>query len=132
MSDPNDSTSTGDGVSLSPAFLECCVKLRSNDPAILPELDKPFRIRQLSEREIIELADALLENTSVTYLELTTANYTKSSAEALAKYVRTSKSLERFRWNLNHMANDQQREEILCCFLRAFQESTSLKELEID
>jgi hypothetical protein len=35
-------------------------------------LGNHFRIRDSSEKEDIELADALLENTSVTYLELET------------------------------------------------------------
>jgi hypothetical protein len=51
-----------------------CVKVRNNDPSILPELGngKPFKIHHLSEKEDIELADALLENTSVMYLEFET------------------------------------------------------------
>jgi hypothetical protein len=59
-------TSNGDGVSLSPSFLEFFAsKVRSNDPSILPELGKPFQIRNLSEREHIELADALQESINV-------------------------------------------------------------------
>jgi hypothetical protein len=89
MSDPNESTSqvasNGDGVPLSSTFLEFCAKVRNNDPSILPPPGEPFRIRDLSEREHMELADALLENTSVTYLQLDTGKYTKSSAEAMAK-----------------------------------------------
>jgi hypothetical protein len=129
MSDPNDSTGTP-----SSAFLDFCTKLRTNDPSILPAPGHPFKIRRLREKEHIELADALLENTDVTYLELDTRQYTNSSADAMAKYVRTSKRLQRIR--LYHWMPDdrelQQREEILCCFLPAFQESTSLKELYID
>jgi hypothetical protein len=66
MSDRNDSTSTGDGTSRSSMFLELCVKVRNNDPSILPALGKPFKIRLLTEKEHMELADALLENSSVT------------------------------------------------------------------
>jgi hypothetical protein len=83
----------------------------------------------------MELADALLENTNVTFLDLETAKYTKSSAEAMAKYVRTSKRLQRIHWNRNVIINDralQQHEEMLCCVLPAIQESTSLNELQID
>jgi hypothetical protein len=76
MSDPNDSTSTGDGASLiSSQFLEFCAKVRNNDPSILPDLGKPFKIDRLSEREGIELFDALLESTNITYLQLETAKY---------------------------------------------------------
>jgi Ran GTPase-activating protein (RanGAP) involved in mRNA processing and transport len=144
MSDQSDSTSAGgddddddDDDSLSSTFLEFCAKVRNSDPSILPELGRPLRIfPHLSEKEDIELADALLENTRVTYLELETEKYTKSSAEAMAKYLRTSKRLQRIRWNPAWMmANDrglQQREDMLCSFLPAIQESTSLKELHIN
>jgi hypothetical protein len=102
MSDQNESmsqfASTGDGVSLSSTFLEFCAKVRNNDPSVLPKPGEPLRIGHLSESEHMELADALLENTSVTCLELDTENHTKSSAEAMAKYVRTSKRLRRIRW----------------------------------
>jgi Ran GTPase-activating protein (RanGAP) involved in mRNA processing and transport len=132
MSDPNDSTSISTvdvgRALLSPKFLDFCDKVRNNDRSILPEPGQPFGIGDLSEREDIELADALLENTNITFLKLETEKYTKSSAEAMAKYVRTSKRLQRIRWNGKYL----QREDIICCFLPAFQESTSLKGLHID
>jgi hypothetical protein len=134
MSDPNDSTSTEDGVPFSPKFLEFCAKVRRNDRSILPDtgnypyIDNPLIIRDLSEKESVELADALLENTNVTYLELDTAKYTKCSAEAMAKYLRTSKCLQRIYWPRNEV---KRYEEINSCFMSAFQESTSLKELQI-
>jgi hypothetical protein len=130
MSVSNDSTELStveDGRALlSSAFLEFCVKVRNNDPSILPELGngKSFNIRHLSEKEDIELADALLQNTNVTYLEFVSKKHTNSSAEAMAKYVPTSKSLQRIRWN----GDLRQRVEMICFFLHAFQESTSLKE----
>jgi hypothetical protein len=52
----------------------------------------------------------------------------------MAKYVRTSKRLQRIRLILTGVINAralQQHEEMLCCFLPAIQESTSLKELKI-
>jgi hypothetical protein len=143
MSVSNDSTALStidDGRAvLSSTFLEFCVKVRNNDPSILPsilpKIGMPFKIRSLSEREDVELADALLENSNVTYLELETAKYTKSSAEAMAKYVRTSKRLQRIHW-LKYWETDnrglQHCEEMFCCFLPALQESTSLKKLDID
>jgi hypothetical protein len=67
MSDPNQS-----------AFLEFCTKVRNNDLSLLPAPGEPFRIDHLSENEVMELADALLENTNVTYLALETEKYTKS------------------------------------------------------
>jgi hypothetical protein len=129
------SVSTGtiddDGrASLSSTFLEFCAKVRNNDLSILPEAGRPFRIRDLTEKEVMELADALPENNSVTYLELMkTDTLTKVSVEAMAKYVCTNKHLQRLRWNAEMGAHS---EGTLCCFLRAFQESTSLKELEMD
>jgi hypothetical protein len=135
MSDPNESTSTGDGVRLSSSFLEFCVKVRKDDPSILPEPGQPFMIRQLSEKEHIEVADALLENTSVTYLELETEKYTKRCAEAMVKYLRSSKYLQRIRLGGDYSRTDdrflQHSEEMSFCFLRAFQECTSLKELHM-
>jgi hypothetical protein len=99
MKDPNDSTSTtSDGDSLSSEFLELCFKVWKDDPSVLPAPGKPFKIRHLSEREGMELADALLENNSVTYLQLEdTKKYTKSSVEAMPEYARTS--CKRFKQN---------------------------------
>jgi hypothetical protein len=131
MSAPNDYTARTrsaieDGTALlSPMFLEFCTKVRNNDPSILPAPGQPLRTRDMGERERLELADALLENTNVTYLELATRNYTTCSAEAMAEYVRTSKSLQRIRCKGG-------REEMICCFLHAFQESTFLKELHME
>jgi hypothetical protein len=121
MSDPNDSTRTADDgrALLSSSFLEFCTKVRSNDTSILPEPGEPFKIRYLSENEDIELANALLENTNVTYLELDTAMYT--SSVAMAKYVRTSKRLQNIRWVGNSNRELQHREEMICCFLSAIQ-----------
>jgi Ran GTPase-activating protein (RanGAP) involved in mRNA processing and transport len=136
MSVSNDSTLTGaidDGRALlSSTFLEFCVNVRKDDPSVLPQFGKPFMIRRLSEREHMELADALLENNSVTSLELETDKYTKSSAEAMAKYVRTSKRLQRIRFQPEYGSTYGNREDFLCIFLPAFQESTSLKELHVD
>jgi Leucine-rich repeat (LRR) protein len=135
MSDLIDSTSTGDGVSLSSVFLDVCAKVRKNDPSILPEPGEPLRILHLTEKEDMELADALLENNNVTYLQLGTEKCTKSSAEAIAKYVRTSKRLQRIRWNGDSgvpYRGLRHHEETLCCFLAGIQESTSLKVLDIN
>jgi hypothetical protein len=141
MSVSNDSTvisTIDDGRALlSSTFLELCVNVRNNDASILPELGRPFTIGRLSEREHKELADALLENNSVTYLKLETEKYTKKSAEAMAKYVRTSKRLQRIGWNVEwgmQIEHPELRhtEEIVCCFMSALQESTSLKELHME
>jgi hypothetical protein len=131
MSHSNDSTSTDDGVPFSSVFIDFCSKVRNDDPSVLPELGKPFKIRHLSEKEDMELADALLENTSVTHLQLWTKKYTKGSAEAMAKCIRASKCLQHIRWNGAYQRS-QQREETICCFLQAIQESVSLKELDIN
>jgi Ran GTPase-activating protein (RanGAP) involved in mRNA processing and transport len=141
MSVSNDSTGTIDNgrALLSSTFLDFCVKVRNNDPSILQELGKPFKIRCVCERERIELADALLENTSVTYLELARGKCTKRFAEAIAKYVRTSTRLQHICWNRDwdSVIDDRevvlrQREEMFSCFLPAIQGSTSLKELHME
>jgi hypothetical protein len=86
----------------------------------------------MSEKEWMELADALLESSSVTYLELGRVEYTKKIAEVVAEYVRTSKRLQSIHWIGNSTERElQQRDEMLCYFLPAFQESTSLKELHV-
>jgi hypothetical protein len=133
MSDPDESTSTGDDgkALLSSTFLDFCSKVRKDDPSILPQPGHPLDIRNLSEKEDIKLAGALLENKSITYLQLDMYNYTKytkGSEEAMAKYVRTSKCLQRLRFWIRDHRTLKQREESLCCFLHAIQESTSLKE----
>jgi Ran GTPase-activating protein (RanGAP) involved in mRNA processing and transport len=123
------------------AFLDFCAKVRNNDPSILPAPGEPFKIVQLSETEDTELADALMENNSVTYLELRTGRnkYTEISAEAMANYVRTSKHLQRIRFDLRgwrRVYQDQRPvlhdDEMLYYFLPAIQESTSLKELHME
>jgi Ran GTPase-activating protein (RanGAP) involved in mRNA processing and transport len=136
MSVSNDSTGIStidDGRALlSSTFLKFCVKVRINDPSIMPELGTPFRIRGLSEIEHTELADALLENTSVTYLQLEMKKYTSSSAATMAKYLRTSKHLQRICLKGQFHAELRHLEEMFCCFLPAIQESKSLKELHVD
>jgi Ran GTPase-activating protein (RanGAP) involved in mRNA processing and transport len=140
MSVSNDSTGISTNVDgralLSSTFLKFCAKVRINDPSIMPEAGKPFKIRRMPESEGIELADALLENTSVTYIQLEMEEFTKSSTEAMAKYMRASKHLQRIHWDVESGADyrfgSRHREEILCCFLPAIQESTSLKELHIN
>jgi Ran GTPase-activating protein (RanGAP) involved in mRNA processing and transport len=143
MSVSNDSALSGtidDGRPLlSSTFLDFCIKVRSNDPSILPECGEPFKIRPICEREGIELADALLENTSVTYLKLEAGKYTESTADAMANFVRTSKHLQHIKWNEDWDAaiNDREsvlrhHEEMFSCFLPAIQESTSLKELNME
>jgi hypothetical protein len=80
------------------SFLEFCAKVRTSDNSVLPEPCEPLKIHPLGEKEDTELADALLQNTNVTYLELDKAKYTKSSAKAMAKNMRARKSLQRIRW----------------------------------
>jgi Ran GTPase-activating protein (RanGAP) involved in mRNA processing and transport len=111
------------------SFLAFCAKVRNNDPSVLPEPGQPLRIRPLSKRKGIELADSLLESSSVTFLQLESKRYTKNSAEAMAKYVRTSKRLQRLGLCMSGVSLQHRGEEIICCFLHAIQDSTSLKEL---
>jgi hypothetical protein len=50
----------------------------------------------------------------------------------MAKYVRTSKRLQHFWWSTDFGVSAAKQEEMLCCFLPAIQESTSLKELHME
>ena len=100
---------------LSPTFLEFCSKVRNNDPSIMPEPGEPFKIRRICEREGIELADALLENNMVTYIELSTEYYPTISAAAMAHYVRTLTRLQHLRLNGNPVRVDR---PFFSCFLR--------------
>jgi hypothetical protein len=91
MSDPYDSTASGtiddcNRAVLPSKFSRQSAKQRSFYSA---GTWQAVRIRHLSEKEDIELVDALRENTCAAYLGLKTEEYTKSSAEAMAKYVRT-------------------------------------------
>jgi Ran GTPase-activating protein (RanGAP) involved in mRNA processing and transport len=142
MSVSNDSTARSSTIengkrairSPRPPLLDFCDKVRNNDPSILPSVGTPFSVGLMREKNALKLADALLENTSVTYIKLQAETYTKRTAEAMAKYVRTSKRLQRIRWPGCSMTSDrdfQRREEMLCCFLPALQQSTSLKKLHM-
>jgi hypothetical protein len=76
---PTELSSINNGTALhSSAIIAFCGKMRNNDPSILPEVGRPFKIHLLGEREGVELADALLENTSVTYFKLEIKEYTKA------------------------------------------------------
>jgi hypothetical protein len=122
MSDPNDSARIANGVLLASAsFLKFCANVRNSDLSILSDPGEPFRIRNLlSEKQDIELAGALLESKSVTYLELETAMYTKSSAEAMAKYMNTSKRLRRIKglkvgWQMVECCGSMKKHSVVFC-----------------
>jgi hypothetical protein len=112
---------------LSSTFLDFCVNVRQDDPSILPEPGQPFNIRCMSEREGIELADAFLENTSVTDLELQILTYTTVYAEAMAKYVRTSKYLQRINWVGAYRIPQQREDIIICSFCLQFKKARHLR-----
>jgi hypothetical protein len=99
MSDPYDSTSTidDDDVSLSSTFLECCVKVRNNDPSILlaPNLQTlVLTDRTLGSAGLAELAPALYRNTSIKVLDMSN-NYLNDieSAEILRDILRSNKTI---------------------------------------
>jgi hypothetical protein len=126
LSNDNDSTVTIDNgrALLSSTFLELCVKVRNSYPSILPAPGEPFKLRRMCEREGIELSNALLGNNSATYLHLETVKYMRALQKQWPSSMRTSKCLQRIRLNLDWMIDDrvlQRREEMLSCFLPAFQ-----------
>lgn len=120
--------------SVSSTFLQCCVRLRADDPTVLPRKGAPFVInRKLSERESIELTNALLQNTNIQSISLNVDHYTSKSAETMGKYLRGSKHLQRVRLEGRPFpdVNLQRHKQVFSILLRALQESTSLKEISI-
>jgi hypothetical protein len=72
-----------------------CDRLRANDPRVL-DSNSGFSVDSLrcSEAEQIAVFQALMENTSVKYIRLSSHNFTKRSAEVAAEYVKSSKTLQ--------------------------------------
>jgi Ran GTPase-activating protein (RanGAP) involved in mRNA processing and transport len=128
MNNPNNDDATNNALrefcNKEIALREFCNQVRNNDPSILPESGRPFRIqRRLNERGVTELARALLENRNVTDLHFGTAKYTERSAMAMAMFLHTSERLQRIVWHGAMLDS---------WILPAFQESTSLKELDME
>jgi hypothetical protein len=97
---------------------------------------RTFKISQLErERRHRAFRCSPRENNSVTYLELETGTFYEKFRRGMAKYLRTSKYLQSISWPKDFFSNDRenpQNEEMLCCFMSALRESTSLKELDIN
>jgi Ran GTPase-activating protein (RanGAP) involved in mRNA processing and transport len=124
MTDDIDSASTWQ------AFGMYCDQLRANDPTVVPGDNLPFKIRPcLSEKEHIELADALTQNTIVKRIFLDVDDFTERSAQAMAEYLRTSKNL--YSVILCGSRNNSESQRVLSCFLLALKEKASLKELSL-
>jgi Ran GTPase-activating protein (RanGAP) involved in mRNA processing and transport len=120
--------------SVSSTFLECCQRLRADDPTVLPRIGAPFVInRRLNERESILLTNSLLKNTNVQSLALNVDHYTFKSAETMGEYLRASKHLQLVRLEGRPFPDVklQHHKHVFSILLRALQKSTSLKELSI-
>jgi Ran GTPase-activating protein (RanGAP) involved in mRNA processing and transport len=119
---------------VSSTFLECCARLRADDPTVLPRPGAPFMInRRLSERESTELTKSLLKNTNIQSLALNVDHYTIASAETMGEYLRASKHLRQVRLEGRPFpdAKINRHKHVFSILLRALQESTSLTELSI-
>jgi Ran GTPase-activating protein (RanGAP) involved in mRNA processing and transport len=126
----NIHTMAEDSASTSPTFREYCDKLRANDPTVLPRDNFPFKIGPLlSEREHIELADALTQNTLIERIFMELDDYTERSAKAMAEYFRASEGLRCV--ILSGSSHDPTSQRMLSCLLLALQERPSLKELSL-
>jgi Ran GTPase-activating protein (RanGAP) involved in mRNA processing and transport len=119
-----------DSAPISATFLGYCNQLRENDPTVLPRDNLPFKIGpRLSEREHIELADALTHNTRVQRIFMELDDYSERSAQAMAEYFRASKVLRCV--ILSGSRNNSESQRVLSCLLVALQNTPSLKELSL-
>jgi hypothetical protein len=85
----------GDEALISIAVRRICNQLRANDPRLLD--DSWFDLSYLAgffEAASIKVFQALKKNTNVKHVRLGLHYYTKSSAEAAAEYVESSKTLQ--------------------------------------
>jgi hypothetical protein len=97
----NAHVDTGGGdSSISSAVRVLCDRLRANDPRVLAHDSFFVPIEshgEYSEGERIQVFQALKENTQVKRIRLWSHGYTKSSAEAAAKYLESSQTLQTIR-----------------------------------
>jgi Ran GTPase-activating protein (RanGAP) involved in mRNA processing and transport len=115
----------GDDPPISSAVLELCNRLRANDPRVLSH-DSFFNSPSTS----IEVFQALKENTSVKRIRLWLRGYTKRSAEAAAKYLESSQTLQTI--ELRHCGPYHEFHAVISLLLQALSRNTSVTELCID
>jgi hypothetical protein len=128
----------GEDSSILPAVRELCDQLRANDPRILDRNSSfvPFKYRheingsEYSEAERIEVFQALKENTQVKHIRLFLQGYTKRSAEAAAKYLESSQTLQSI--DLDYGGNNHHVSTVISLLLQALSRNTSVTKLLVD
>jgi hypothetical protein len=128
----------GDEALISVSVRRLCNRLRANDPRLLDDrhdddvFDPSHHMQGYSEAEIIEVFQALKENTSVKNVALSLNDYTKSTAEAAADYLESSKTLQTLELWVNEVERSQEIREMISVLLRALSRKTSVTKLIID
>jgi hypothetical protein len=135
ISDSNNAEvdASGDEAQISVAIRRLCNQLRANDPCVLAygSFFIPFQGEgKYSKAEWIEVFQALRENTLVKDIQLWLHSYTKISAEAAAKYLESSKILQRI--DLRVARYSQEVPAVICLLLRALSRNASVTELLVD
>jgi Ran GTPase-activating protein (RanGAP) involved in mRNA processing and transport len=129
---PNDNSSSNS--SISPAVRELCDWLRANDPRVLDHdsFCVPFNKYKgkYSEGERIEVFQALKESTSVKRIRISPNQFTQSSAEAAAEYMKSSKNLQAI--DLHSDPYTQVSPAVMSLLLRALSRSTSVTALAVE
>jgi Ran GTPase-activating protein (RanGAP) involved in mRNA processing and transport len=118
---------------------ELCNQLRVNDGRVLendPEYNSvfvPFKYSgEYSEDERIAVFQALKENTSVKCIRLAPHKFTKRSAKAAAKYLKSSKTLQTLHLDDSPYQNPHERREMISILFRALSRNTSVTKLIIN
>jgi Ran GTPase-activating protein (RanGAP) involved in mRNA processing and transport len=138
ISDPsnahiNDDDDGDDDSSISSAVRVLCDRLRANDPRVVGygSVFVPFEYRcEHSECERIEVFQALKQNTSVKCIRLWLHGYTQRSAEAAAKYLESSQTLQTL--TLNNGQHSQIKPMLISLIFQALSRNTSVSKLCVD
>jgi hypothetical protein len=111
-----------------------CAQLRANDPSVVSEEPSDYFAPDVPDSGRLEIAEALAQNTIVRRIELLAHNYTKSSADVMAKYLAQNKHLlavKLSQYSFFETAEECPYQQFLSTFIEAINQSNSVKELEL-
>jgi Leucine-rich repeat (LRR) protein len=111
-----------------------CAQLRTNDPSVVPEESSDYFEPDVPDSRRLEIAEALAKNTIVRRIGLEAKNYTKLSADAMAKYLTDSKHLLAVKLSLDDSLETKDKcphQQFLSTFIETIGQSNSVKELEL-
>jgi hypothetical protein len=138
-SDADSSNAHSDNVggdedsSLSPAVRVLCDRLRANDPSVLHHRSgfHPTHYALSSEAEWIEVFQALQKNAHVKRIDFTLReqDYPKRSAEAVAKYLTSSQTLQAI--DLRYSGYYPELPAAISLLLQGLSRNTSVTELSV-